>query len=154
MKKLSLVAFMLLTFSSFSFAADPVRTTIFGGLAADGYDTVAYWTENKAVEGKKKFTYEYKDADWRFASQANMDLFKADPQKYMPEYGAYCAWALSGDDLAGVDGEAWTIYEGKLYLNYNMNVMQDWRKQKALFVEQANGFYKKRFPDQEQSTRY
>lgn len=153
MKKILYISFALF-FSAVSLADEPVRTTIFGGLAVDGFDTVAYWTEGKAVKGSKKFSYEYKDAKWRFASESNMQLFVADPEKYMPEYGGYCAWAMSGDDLAGVDGEAWTMYEGKLYLNYNKNVMADWREQKAKFVEQANGFYKARFPSQEQSARY
>ncbi|BDX07879.1 YHS domain-containing (seleno)protein [Planctobacterium marinum] len=151
-KHLIPIIFCLCSFSAL--AADPVQSSLFGSEAIDGYDTVAYWTENKAIEGKKQFTYEYKGAKWRFASQQNLDLFKATPQKYLPEYGGYCAWAMSDDRLASVDGEAWTLYEGKLYLNYNKRVMEDWRQQKALFVEQANGFYKARFPKQEQSARY
>lgn len=132
-------------FALSSFAADPVRTTIFGNLAADGYDTVAYWTQNQAIEGDKKFTHEWQGAKWRFASQENLDLFKQNPEKYAPEYGGYCAWAMSGNDLAGVEGDAWTIYEGKLYLNYNKRVMTEWREQKALFVEQADKYYNERF---------
>lgn len=154
MRTLSLLAFLTLFFTQLSFAADPVNSSVFGSVAIDGYDTVAYWTENKAVEGEKKFTYEYKDAKWRFASQENLDLFAANPQKYLPQYGGYCAWAMSDDRLASVDGEAWTMYEGKLYLNYNKKVMKEWRAEKALFVEQANGFYKTRFPNQEQSASY
>lgn len=137
-----------------TWAADPVQSSLFGSEAIDGYDSVAYWTEGKAVEGKKQFTHEYKNAKWRFANQENLNLFKNNPQKYLPEYGGYCAWAMSDDRLASVDGEAWTMYEGRLYLNYNKRVMEDWRQQKALFVEQANGFYKSRFPKQEQSARY
>lgn len=153
MKKL--FTFIVLCLSSVSaLAAEPVQSSLFGSEAIDGYDTVAYWTENQAVEGKKQYTYEYKGAKWRFATQKNMELFISEPEKYLPEYGGYCAWAMSDDRLAGVDGEAWTMYEGKLYLNYNKRVMQDWREQKPLFVQQANSFYKARFPNQAQSARY
>jgi YHS domain-containing protein len=154
MKKLTLLAFLTLFFSAFSFADDPINSSTFGSVAIDGYDTVAYWTENKAVEGEKKFTYKFKDAKWRFATKENMELFKADPEKYMPQYGGYCAWAMSGDKLASVDGEAWTMYEGKLYLNYNKRVMKDWREEKARFVKEANGYYKARFPNEAQSANY
>lgn len=153
MKQFLSVCFALF-FSAVSFAEEPVQRSFFGSVAIDGYDTVAYWTEGKAVEGSKQFSYEYKDAKWRFASESNMQLFIAEPEKYLPEYGGYCAWAMSDDNLASVDGEAWTMYEGRLYLNYNKNVMADWREQKSKFVEQANGFYKARFPNQEQSVRY
>lgn len=154
MKKLTLLTLFTLFFSTMSLAADPINSSTFGSVAIDGYDSVAYWTENQAVEGKKKYTYKYKDAKWRFATQENLDLFKANPEKYMPQYGGYCAWALSDDDLASVDGDAWTMYEGKLYLNYNKNVMKDWRQDKATFVKLANGFYKARFPNEPQSANY
>ena len=154
MKKLSVLAFLTLFFSHFGFAADPVNSSTFGSVAIDGFDTVAYWTENRAVEGEKKFTYKYKDAKWRFASKANMELFAANPDKYLPEYGGYCAWAMSDDKLASVDGEAWTMFEGKLYLNYNKRVMKDWREQKPKFIGEANGFYKARFPNEAQSANY
>ena len=154
LNKLSLFALLTLLFSTFSHADVPISTSTFGNKAVDGYDVVAYWTQNAAVEGSKKFTYEYKDAKWRFSSAENMELFKADPLKYMPEYGGYCAWAMSGDKLASVDGEAWTMYEGKLYLNYNKRVMKEWREAKARFVQEANGFYKARFPSEEQSASY
>ncbi|MCC2606343.1 YHS domain-containing (seleno)protein [Planctobacterium marinum] len=153
MRKLLVWCFALL-FSAASAADEPVYRSFFGDEAIDGYDTVAYWTDSQAIEGKKEFTYEYKGAKWRFASQSNMQLFIADPEKYLPEYGGYCAWAMADDRLASVDGEAWTLFDGKLYLNYNKSVMEDWREQKALFVEQGNGFYKERFPEQAQSAWY
>ncbi|XOV79410.1 MAG: YHS domain-containing (seleno)protein [Aestuariibacter sp.] len=130
------------------FADDPVNSSLFGNIAIDGYDSVAYWTESKAIEGEKKYTFEWQGAKWRFANQENLTLFKDNPEKYAPEYGGYCAWAMSDDRLAGIDGEAWTIYDGKLYLNYNMRVMDEWRQDKALFVEQADTFYQNRFGSQ------
>ena len=146
MRPYSIWAFATLFFCHLSFAADPINSSTFGSVAIDGYDTVAYWTENRAIEGEKKYSYEYKDAKWRFASQANLELFKANPEKYLPEYGGYCAWAMSDDSLASVDGDAWTMFDGKLYLNYNKRVMKEWRADKARFVQLADGFYQARFP--------
>lgn len=124
-------------------AADPINSSTFGSVAIDGYDTVAYWTQNKAIEGTKKFTYKWKDAKWRFASEANMNLFKADPEKYVPQYGGYCAWAMSDGKRASVDGDAWTMHDGKLYLNYNKKVMKEWRADKETFIPQADDWYPK-----------
>ena len=154
MKRILLVLACTALFSRFSFSADPVNSSLFGSVAIDGYDTVAYWTDNAAVEGKKQFSYQFNGAKWRFATQQNLDLFKQDPDKYLPEYGGYCAWAMSDDSLASIDGEAWTFFEGKLYLNYNRKVMAEWRQSKAAFVTLANGFYKARFPKQTQSQQY
>src|SRR5690242_16175385 len=69
-------------------------TSLFSNLGAGGYDVVAYFTQGKAVEGKREFTAEYKGATWRFATQADRTLFLADPAKYAPQYGGYCAWAV------------------------------------------------------------
>lgn len=142
MKKYALIVLLLL-FSSNTFAADPINSSIFGNVAIDGFDTVAYWTENKAVEGSKKYTYKWNGAKWRFSSQENMDLFKSNPEKYLPEYGGYCAWAMSDGRTASIEGEAFTFHNEKLYLNYNMKVMAEWRADKDLFIEQANIEYPK-----------
>lgn len=143
--KIIKVMFVILGFiaSDLAQAANPINSSTFGSVAIDGYDTVAYWTENKAAEGTKKFTYEWKDVKWRFASEANMDLFKADPEKYIPQYGGYCAWAMSDGKRASVDGDAWTMHEGKLYLNYNKRVMKEWRADKETFIPQADDWYPK-----------
>ncbi len=125
-------------------AADPINSSTFGNVAIDGYDTVAYWTENRDVEGKKAHTYKWNGAKWRFSSAENLELFKADPEKYVPEYGGYCAWAMADGRLASVDGDAWTIHNGKLYLNYNQRVMAEWREDKETFIPQANEWYPKK----------
>jgi YHS domain-containing protein len=109
-------------------AIDPVNTTFFGNLAIKGYDAVAYFTEGKAVKGKKEHTFEWQEAAWRFASRENLELFRADPQKYAPQYGGYCAWAVSQGDTADIDPEAWKIVDGKLYLNYNQKIQKQWEE--------------------------
>ena len=99
------------------------------GIAIKGYDPVAYHEEGKPVKGSSQYEFTWKDAKWRFASAAHRDLFEADPEKYAPRYGGYCAYAVSQGYTASVDPEnAWTIFEGKLYLNYNVDVKKTWQK--------------------------
>ncbi|MDJ1185379.1 YHS domain-containing (seleno)protein [Roseofilum casamattae] len=97
-------------------------------LAIKGADPVAYFTESKAVIGSPEFKHEWNGAIWHFASAANRDKFAANPNQYAPEYGGYCAFALSRNYLASVEPEVWTIYEGKLYLNYSMEVQARWSR--------------------------
>lgn len=107
-------------------AADPVYTGTFSSLAVDGHDPVAYFTMGKPVEGSADYEYEWNGATWRFASQENLESFKADPEKYAPQYGGYCAWAVSQGYTASADPDAWKIVDGKLYLNYSKGVQQRW----------------------------
>ncbi len=89
------------------------------GVAIKGYDPVAYFIKGEAVEGSEEFTVEYEDAVWQFSSPEHRDLFLADPEKYAPAYGGYCAWAVSNGDFADIDPEQWVIHEGTLYLNFD-----------------------------------
>jgi len=105
-----------------------IFTDIVKGVAVAGYDPVAYFTERRPVPGDPKITIEHAGAEWRFASEANRDAFKADPAKYAPQYGGYCAWAVANGYTAKGDPHAWTIANGKLYLNYNKSVQRTWEK--------------------------
>jgi len=96
------------------------------GKAIRGYDPVAYFTEGKPVEGKSEFTHKWMGATWRFASAANRDKFAAMPDKYAPQYGGHCAWAVSQGYTASTVPEAWKIVDGKLYLNYSKGVQAQW----------------------------
>jgi hypothetical protein len=95
-------------------------------VAIDGYDPVAYFVDGAPREGSKQFTFDWSGASWRFASAAHRDLFAADPAKYAPQYGGYCAWAVGHGSTAGIDPEAWTIRDGKLYLNYDLEIRYKW----------------------------
>lgn len=106
-------------------AEKPVNTT-FTGVAIKGYDPVAYFTAGRPAKGNSDFSYEWNGAEWRFASAANRDLFKADPVRYAPQYGGYCAWAVSRGYTAGIDPEAWKIVNNRLYLNYSVKVQAQW----------------------------
>lgn len=121
---------------------DAVNTGRFNDKAIDGYDTVAYFTDNKAVEGDKKYQTTWRDANWYFASEANKALFIANPEKYAPQYGGWCAYAMSDEGrTVRVDADAFHIHEGKLYLNYSKSVQKDWFKEKLENIKQADHFY-------------
>ncbi len=107
---------------------------VFIGLAGDQVYTLGqgdprlrphrYFTQGKPVEGD--FTHEWMDAKWYFASAANRNAFANEPERYAPQYGGYCAWAVSQNYAASSDPDAWEIVEGKLYLNYSKGVQKQW----------------------------
>lgn len=105
-------------------AAEKVFTR--GGAAIRGYDPVAYHLEKAPVKGERRFGYEWKGHEWRFKSVENRDRFIADPEKYAPQFNGFCAWAASQGYLASTVPEAWTIRDGKLYLNYSLSVRSTW----------------------------
>lgn len=141
---------LLLSVSAFSLAAtaaEPVNTLekdglISGyepsGVAIRGYDTVAYFTQGKPVEGSEEFATDWEGASWRFSSQENLDLFTAAPEDYAPQYGGYCAYGVAKDGLVKIEPENWTIVDGKLYLNYNDKVQGLWEKDIAGFISTAD----------------
>ncbi len=116
---------------------DPVFATR-GNLAIRGYDPVAYFTEREAVKGRKEFTLGWQGADWRFASEENRGLFADDPEKYAPQYGGYCAWAVSRNYTAPTDPDAFTVVGDKLYLNYNRKIMEQWLEDRDANIESAD----------------
>lgn len=108
------------------------------GIAIKGYDPVAYFTEGAPVEGSDDFTAMHDGATYWFASAANRDAFLADPEKYAPQYGGFCAYAVAHDATAPIDPEAFTVLDGKLYLNYSDHVRAQWRNDAAKFISRAN----------------
>lgn len=108
------------------------------GIAIKGYDPVAYFTEGAPVEGSDDFTATHDGATYRFASAANRDAFLASPAKYAPQYGGFCAYAVAHDATASIDPEAFTVLDGKLYLNYSDHVRAQWRNDAAKFITRAN----------------
>ena len=98
------------------------------GVAIRGTDPVAYFTQKKPVKGKPEFAHKWGNTTWQFASAQNRDLFVKNPEKYAPQYGGFCAWAVSQGYTASTDPNAWKIDNGKLYLNYNSAVQWGWEK--------------------------
>jgi YHS domain-containing protein len=142
----SIFAFGFLAFLLLSVpveAKDPVYTGTFSSLAVSGYDPVAYFTEGKPVEGTSAFEHKWNGATWRFANAKNLEAFKADPEAYAPQYGGYCAWAVSQGYTASSDPNAWRIVGKKLYLNYDREVQQTWEKDAAGNIVKADGNWPK-----------
>lgn len=134
-----LLVVVQIVFTASAFAKDPIYTGIFSNRALDGYDTVAYFTQGKPVEGSSKFKLSYKGADWYFSNQQNLDKFKAEPEKFAPQFGGYCAWAVAEkNDFAPGDPEQWNVVDGKLYLNYNKSIKNKWLKDVPGFIARAN----------------
>ncbi|MFK7889225.1 MAG: YHS domain-containing (seleno)protein [Granulosicoccus sp.] len=142
-------AILLLAFAMLgsAIAAAPVNTLEKSGLlgrfkpsdvAIRGYDTVAYFTEGKPVEGSSEFTAEWQGANWQFSSAENQALFEANPEQYAPQYGGYCAYGVASGYLVKIEPENWTIVEDKLYLNYDSEVQAKWEKDIPGFLQQAN----------------
>ncbi len=98
-----------------------------GGVALFGYDPVAYFRKQEARRGNPDYRYRYNGATWYFDSELHRDLFAANPQDYAPQYGGFCAFAISQGKLVPVDPNAWTIHAGRLYLNYSTRVREAWR---------------------------
>jgi YHS domain-containing protein len=133
-----LLAFFVTMTSARGAEIEPIYTGFFSDLAIDGYDTVAYFTEGKPVAGKKEFSTEYQGATWRFTSAENLAKFKADPTAYAPQYGGYCAYAVAQGQTASAEPDLWTIYQGKLYLNYSSSVNKTWKGDMESFIQQAD----------------
>jgi hypothetical protein len=102
-------------------AGSPINTGHFGNVAIQGYDPVAYFTEGQARKGRKEHSHRWLGAVWRFSSEKHRNLFVANPQTYAPQYGGHCATGLAihGGLTRDINPEAWTIVDGKLYLNYS-----------------------------------
>jgi YHS domain-containing protein len=108
------------------------------GLALRGYDTVAYFVSGAPAKGSPEFTHEWNGAKWLFASAENRDKFAASPEKYAPQYGGYCAWAVSKGHTANANPENWKIVDGKLYVNYNGLVQRRWQKEPEARIAEAD----------------
>lgn len=124
-------------------APQPVDATLapvnqdFGGSAINGYDTVAYFTEGEALYGSEKFTHRWRGATWYFVSERHRRLFAADPVRYAPQYGGYCAYAMSHGYAVAIDPSVWTIVDGKLYLNKRY-ARADWLTDIAAHIASAD----------------
>lgn len=132
---------LLIIISPAASAISPVNKTTLGGLAIKGYDPVSYFTDGAPAKGDKRFEIKHGGAQWRFATQAHLDLFKANPEKYAPQYGGYCAWAVSQGYTANVDPEAWKIINDKLYLNYNKSVQARWERDARVNIGMADSHW-------------
>jgi YHS domain-containing protein len=148
---LTLITFIIVIFSPGNVLLsldDAVRLREFnleGGIAIQGYDPVSYFTENKAVKGNPNIIFTYGSVKYYFSTKANRELFKKSPEKYEPQYGGWCAFAM-GDDGSKVEinPETFKIIDGKLYLFYNfyfINTLNQWNEDEARLKKRADQFW-------------
>lgn len=119
-----------------------IYTSFFSSIAIGGYDAVAYFSQNKPVKGNAKYKTKYKGVVWHFSNAENLSKFKQNSKKYAPQYGGYCAWAVAKNKTAKGDPLQWSIYEDKLYLNYDQRIKSKWSADKKNLVEKGD----KNFP--------
>lgn len=117
----------------------PIDTSRLAGVALGGYDPVAYHALGRPTPGDPAIESVWRGARWRFASPAHRALFEAEPERYAPRYGGYCAWAVAQGYTAPGDPEAWRIVEGRLYLNYDRSVQRRFEQDIAGNVAKADG---------------
>jgi YHS domain-containing protein len=106
--------------------------------AIRGYDPVAYFSQRAPVKGSDEFTFQWRGATWRFASSANRDQFAAAPEKFAPRYGGYCAYGVAKGSTPPIDPNAWSIVDGRLYLNFNLPTRTVWEKDIPGYIRQAD----------------
>ena len=115
----------------------PVNTNLFG-TALKGYDPVAYFEDGKPVKGKDEFRHDWNGGKWYVTTAAHRDAFAKNPAKYAPQFGGYCSWAVGHNYTADIDPEAWSIVDGKLYLNYNKDIQKKWSLDIPGYIQKAN----------------
>ena len=124
--------------ASSAFAVAPVNTGLLGHTAIKGYDPVAYFADGKPEKGNDQYHFDWMGATWLFANAKDLELFKQNPQKYAPQYGGYCAYAVAHKDTAGIDPSAFAVVGDKLYLNYSTDIQQKWLQERDNFIRQAD----------------
>ncbi|WP_461537285.1 YHS domain-containing (seleno)protein [Spongorhabdus nitratireducens] len=131
-------AVSVLAFAGSVFAADADINADNNDIALHGYDPVSYFTAGKPTEGSFEYTATYKNAIFKFSSEENRDAFRANPTKYAPQYGGYCAFGASVEKKFDGDPNAWKVVDGKLYLNLNKKVQNKWLTDVPGYISTAN----------------
>ena len=144
----ALVSITSLFAANAALAAHPIYRATLNGPALDGYDTVAYFTLNRAVRGSAEYQHDWRDTTWYFSSAEHLALFKKDPEKYAPQFGGYCAYAVSRDRLYKGHPEVFTIEDGRLFFNNNPGVMQIWEKNPSHFIDTAERLFEELIGEQ------
>ncbi len=129
-------------FAGWAAAGSKVNTGYFGGVALNGYDTVAYFTEGHPMKGSPDYRHEFLGETWHFATSEHRDLFASDPIAYAPQYGGFCAGEIVYADVStgvttNIDPEAWKIIDGKLYLFYGTDYADYFEKNAEELLDEA-----------------
>lgn len=141
MRNLVIAFGTFLTLTNLNAQTEKEHLNLKRGLAIQGYDPVSYFTSNNAVEGSKEFQVKHHGAIFYFSSEKNKDLFLKNPEKYTPEYGGYCAYAMAEGDKVKIDPKTFKIIENKLYLFYNfsgIDTLELWNNDENELLPKAN----------------
>ncbi len=152
LSKIYKIAALILVLSASLFAGTAAFAGEFfekNGVAIEGYDAVAYFTDKKPVEGKKEFSAEYKGSTFLFSTAANRDKFIANPAAFAPQFNGFCAYGAAAGYKAKIDPDAFSIVDGKLYLNYNNVVRVRWNLDTKGYINKAEA----NWPTVEKSTK-
>lgn len=136
-------AALLVSLVASAFAAGPDVNATTTGLALRGVDPVSYFTAGAPQAGQVNLTAEYNGATYRFTSEANRDAFNANPAKYAPQYGGFCAFGTAMGIKVDGDPTLWKIVDDKLYLNLSQDIQARWNKDIPGFIESADGNWTK-----------
>ncbi len=132
-----ILTFAFMAVGVFAFALKPEIFSTDQG-AIGGYDPVAFFKESKPVQGNKELVINRNGADWHFATQENLNAFKANPDQYAPQYGGWCAYGTAAGHKSPTVPETWAVIDNKLYFNYNTAVQKLFNKNQKGMIEQAN----------------
>ncbi|MAE95364.1 MAG: YHS domain protein [Deltaproteobacteria bacterium] len=133
----TLALLSVLAFAAPAAALDPIYTRTLSSLALGGYDPVAYFEAGKPTEGSDRFETKWRGATWRFASAEHLAAFVANPEAFAPQFGGYCAYAVSQGATAPGSSMAWKIVDGKLYLNVNARIQRRWEQDLQAYIARA-----------------
>src|SRR5258708_18076638 len=131
---------ILIAFVGMFFTVNAQKSAVYApdGIALNGYDAVAFFTQGKPVKGSSDYSLKWNDANWLFSSKADLESFKGSPEKYAPQYGGYCAYGTAEGHKAPTQADTWTIVDDKLYFNYNKKVKELWSKNRSALIDSAN----------------
>ncbi|MDR6830794.1 YHS domain-containing protein [Bosea sp. BE271] len=127
-------------------AADSINQV--DGVALHGFDPVAYFVQKRPLKGDPEITYQHNGVTYEFYSASNLELFKKSPEKYIPQYGGFCAFAVAAGAKADIDPYAYAINDGKLYLNFSTDKRDSFQKKPTENVAKANGNWPKVEPQE------
>ncbi|MBT4045763.1 MAG: YHS domain-containing protein [Rhodospirillaceae bacterium] len=135
----SAIIFLLVVISVARAAEAPQHINVDAdGYSIDRYDPVAYFTEGQPVRGKPEFSAEYQGAKYAFSSKKNRERFLDNPDKFVPQYGGFCAYGVVHGGKSNVDPEVWEIVDGRLYLMISGGTMSVWQKKKKTYIQMAD----------------
>ncbi len=136
----AILSMMMLSSCSDTPVGDSVYTAWLDDDALGGYDVVTFYS-GKPLLGKEDHQFKYMGVDWSFSTRANMDLFKTNPEAFIPQYSGYCAWAVANGKLAKGSPDYWHVRDGRLYLNFNRRIQERWEREIPSFIKKADAFW-------------